>query len=66
MAQEWEDVVIQGWVEAKWTAEEMEDSITVAARDAMGKKKAREVSYSQAGGRSETPENEEMIIDVYP
>ena len=66
VAQESEDGVIQGWVEAKWAAEDMEDSITVAARDAMRKRQAREVSYPQAGGRSETPEDEEMIVEVSP
>ena len=49
MAQESVDGVIQGWVEAKRTVEEMEDSITVAAMDAMRKRHAREVSYLQAG-----------------
>ena len=66
VAQESEDGVIQGWVEAKRTAEEMEDSITVAARDAMRKRQARDVSYPQAGGRSETPEDKEMIVEVSP
>ena len=47
-------------------AEEMEDSITVAVRDAMRKRQAREVSYPQAGGRSETPEDEVMIVEVSP
>ena len=65
-AQESEDGFIQGWVEAKRTAEEMEDSITVAARDAMRKSQAREVSYPHAGGRSTTPEDEEMIVEVSP
>ena len=55
VAQESEDGVIQGWVEAKRAAENMEDSITVAARNAVRKRQAREVSYPQAGGRSETP-----------
>ena len=62
MAQESEDSVIQGWVETKRTAEEMEDSITVAARDAMRKRQARELSYPQAGGKSETPKDEEIIV----
>ena len=53
-------------MEAKRTAEEVEDSITVAARDAMRKRQAREVSYPQASGRSETPEDEEMIVEVSP
>ena len=66
VAQESEDGVIQGWVEVKRTAEEMEDSITVAARDAIRKRQAREVSYPQAGGRSETLEDEEMIVEVSP
>ena len=66
VAQELEDGVIQGWVEAKRTTEEMEDSIMVAARDAMRKRQAREVSYPQAGGRSENPEDEEMIVEVSP
>ena len=66
VAQESEDGVIEGWVEAKWAAEEMEDSITVAARDAMRKRQAREVSYPQASGRSETPEDEEMIVEMLP
>ena len=44
----------------------MENSITVAARDAMRKRHAREVSYPQAGGRSETPKDEEMIVSVSP
>ena len=44
----------------------MEDSITVAARDAMRQRQAREVSYPQAGGRSKTPENEDMIVEVSP
>ena len=66
VAQESEDGVIQAWVVAKRTAEDMEDSITVVARDAMRKRQAREVSYPQAGGRSETPEDEEMIVEVTP
>ena len=66
VAQESEDGVIQGWVVEKRTAEEMEDSITVAARNAIRKRQAREVSYPQAGGRSETPEDEEMIVEVSP
>ena len=66
VAQELEDGIIQGWVEAKRTAEEMEDSIMVAARDAMRKRQAREVFYPQAGRRSETPEIEEMIVEVSP
>ena len=66
VAQESEDGIIQGWVEAKRAAREMEDSITVAARDAMWKRQAREVSYPQAGGRSETPVDEEMIVEVSP
>ena len=66
VAQESEDGIIQGWVEAKKRAEEMEDSIPVAARDAMRKRQAREVSDPQAGGRSETPEDEEMILEVSP
>ena len=45
LVQESEDGVIQGWVEEKRTAEEMEDTITVAATDAMGKRQDREVSY---------------------
>ena len=44
----------------------MKDSIMVAARDAMRKKQAREVSYPLAGRRSETPEDEEMIVEVSP
>ena len=63
VAQESEDGVIQGWVEAKRAAE---DSITVAARVAMRKRQAREVSYPQAGGRSENPEDDEMIVEVSP
>ena len=66
VAQESEDGVIKGWVEAKRTAKEMEDSIAVAARAAMRKRRAREVSYPQGGGRSETPEDEEMIVEVSP
>ena len=66
MAQESEDGVIQGWVEAKRTAEEMEDSITVAVRDAMRKRQDRKVSYLQAGGSSETLVDEEMIVEVSP
>ena len=66
VAQELEDGVIRGWVEAKWTVEEMEDSITVATRDAMRKRRAREVSYPQAGRRSVTPKDEEMIVEVSP
>ena len=53
-------------MEAKRTAEEMEDSITVAARDAMRKRQAREVSYPQAGRRSETLVDKEMIVEVSP
>ena len=45
---------------------EIEDSITVAARDVMRKRQAREVAYPQAGRRSETPEDEEMIVEVSP
>ena len=66
VGQESEDGVIQGWVEAKRMAEDMEDSIMVAVRDAMRKRQAREVSYPQAGGRSEAPEDEEMIMEVSP
>ena len=66
VVQELEDGVIQGWVEAKWAAEDMEDYITVAMRYAMRKRQAREVSYPQAGGRSETPEDKEMIVEVSP
>ena len=66
VAQESEDGVMQGWVEAKRAAEDMDDSITVAARNAMTKRQAREVSYPQAGGRSETPEDEEMVVEVSP
>ena len=66
VAQESEDGVIQGWVEVKRTEEEMEDSITVAARDAMRKRQGRGVSYPQAGRRSETPKDEEMIVEVFP
>ena len=66
VVQESEDGVIQGWVEVKRLVEEMEDSITVAERDVMGKRQAREVSYPQAGGRSETPEDEEMMAEVSP
>ena len=66
VAQESEDGVIQGWVEANRMAEEMDDSITVAARDAMRKRQARKVSYPHASGRSETPEDEAMIVEVSP
>ena len=66
VAQESEDGVIQGWVEAKRKAEDLEDSITVAVKDAMRKSQARELSYPRAGGRSETPEDEEMIVEVSP
>ena len=66
VALESEDGVIQGWVEAKRAAEDMEDSIMVAARDAMRNRQVREVSYPQAGGRSETPEDEEMVVEVSP
>ena len=45
VAQECKDGVIQDWVEVERTAEEMEDSITVAARDTMRKRHARGVSY---------------------
>ena len=65
-AQESEDGVIQGWVEAKRTAEEMEDSITVVARDVMRKRQAMEVSEPQAGRRSETFGDEEMIVEGSP
>ena len=47
-------------------AEEIGDSITVAPRDAMSKRQAREVSYPRAGRRSETPEDEQMIVEVCP
>ena len=66
MAQELEDGVIQGWVEAKRTAEEMEDSITVAVRDEMRKRQARLVSHLRAGGLSKTPEDKEIIAEVSP
>ena len=66
VTQESQDGIIHGWVEAKRTAEEMEDSNMVAARDAMRKGKAREVTYTQAGGRSDTPEDEEMIVELSP
>ena len=52
VAQEAGDGVILGSVEAKRTTEEMQDSISVAARDAMSERQAREVAYPQAGGRS--------------
>ena len=55
MTQESEDVIIQGWVEAKRTAEEMKDSITLTPRDPMRNRHGKEVSYPQAGARSETP-----------
>ena len=64
VAQESEEGVIQGWVKAKRTVEDMEDSIMVATRDAMRKRQAREISYPQAGGRTGTPEDEEMIVEV--
>src|SRR5436853_2041524 len=42
---------VEAWVEAKWTADDMEDTITVAgARDRRRKRQAREVSYPRAGG----------------
>ena len=66
VAQESEDGVIQGWVESKRMAEEMEDSIAVAAWDVMRKGQAREVFYPQGGGRSQTPEDEKMIVEVAP
>ena len=66
VAQESEHGVILGWVEAKRAAEEMVDSIMVDERDAMRKRQARKVSYPQAGRRSETPEDEEMIVEVSP
>ena len=66
VAQESEDSLIKGWVEVKRAAEDMEDSIMVAARDATWKRQAREVSYPQAGGRSETLEDKEMIVEVSP
>ena len=66
VAQESEDGIIQGWVEANRTATDMEDSITVEAIDAMQKRQARAVSYPQAGGRSETPVDKEMIMEVSP
>ena len=66
MAQESEDGIIPGWVEGKRTAEDMEDSIMVAARDVMRKRQDREVSFPQAGGRSDTSEDEEMNVKVSP
>ena len=66
MAQELEVGVTHGWVETKRAGEKMEDSITVAVRDEMRKRLAREVSYPQAGGRSEPPDDEEMIEEVSP
>ena len=66
MAQESENGVIKEWVEGKRMAEEMEDSITVVARDAIRNRQGRKVSYPQAGRRSETPEDEEMIVEVSP
>src|SRR5437588_9283589 len=41
VAQKSPDGAIRGWVEAKRTANEMEDSITVSARDYMRKRQAR-------------------------
>ena len=66
VVQEMDAGVIHGWVEAERTAEGMEDSITVAARDALRKRQAREVFYPQAGWKSETPEDEEIIVQVSP
>ena len=66
VAQETDAGVIQGWMEANRMVEEMEDSITVAARDAIRKRQAMEVSYPQAGGRSETSEDEVMMAEVSP
>ena len=66
VAQESQDGVVQGWVEAKRMVEDMVDSITVAARDAMRNRQAREVSYPQASRRSETGEDEDMFIEVSP
>ena len=43
VVQESEDGAIQGWVEAKRTGEQNDDSIPVAARDAMRKRMAGEV-----------------------
>ena len=62
VAPESKDVLLRGWVEAKSTEEDMEATITVAARSVMTKRQAREVSYPQAGGRSENHEEEEMIV----
>ena len=43
-----------------------EDSRRVAVRDVMRKRQVREVSYPQAGGRSEPPEDKAMIMEVSP
>ena len=66
VAQESEDGVIKGWVEKKRTAEEMADSLMVSARDAIRKRQDREIYYLQAGRRSQTFEDEKMIVEVTP
>ena len=47
VAQESEEGEVEGWVEAKRSADQMEDTITVGqgAQDTMRKRQARDVSY---------------------
>ena len=44
VAEESEEGVIQGWVKAQRRVEEMQDSLTVSASDAVRKRQAREIS----------------------
>ena len=53
-------------MEAKRLATEMKDFNSVAAWDAIRNRHAREVSYPKPHGRSETPEDDEMIVEVSP
>jgi hypothetical protein len=59
---------VDGWVEVKRTAEEIEDSITVVgAQDRMRKRQARDVSYPRVGGNAESspaPDTQETLYHL--
>ena len=77
VAQESESGEVEAWVEAKRTADDMEDTITLAGtRDTMRKRQAREVLYPRAGGsagesshhrpRVSFEADEEVIVEDTP
>ena len=77
VAQESEEAEVEGWVEAKRTADQMEDTITMGpgAQDTMRKRQARDVTYPRAGGSaagsverrvSFSEDNDEVIIQELP